>query len=96
VAFVIQTIQNLENFRKQLNAILAAIFSTANSWTQAQTFPAAGIVIGTVKDMSGTGSPEGEVEAPVGSTFRRTDGGTSTAFYVKETGAATNTGWVAK
>lgn len=96
MAFVIPTIQNLENFRKQLNAIFAAIFSTANSWTQPQTFPASGIIIGTVKDLSGTGTPEGAVAAAVGSTFRRTDGGTGTAFYVKETGAATNTGWVAK
>ncbi len=44
----------------------------------------------------GTGSPEGAVAAPVGSLFLRTNGGTSTTLYVKETGAATNTGWVAK
>lgn len=45
----------------------------------------------------GTGSPEGVVYASKGSQFFRTDGGTSTTFYVKETGTGvTNTGWVAK
>lgn len=43
----------------------------------------------------GTGTPEGAVTAPVGSIFSRTDGGASTTFYVKESGAG-NTGWVAK
>lgn len=45
-------------------------------------------------DTSGTGSPEGVVTAPVGSTFRRTDGGANTTLYRKESGAG-NTGWVA-
>ncbi len=48
------------------------------------------------QDLAGTGTPEAAVAAPVGSTFRRSDGSTGTSFYVKETGAATNTGWVAK
>lgn len=43
----------------------------------------------------GTGSPEGVVTASRGDTFYRTDGSTSTTFYVKETGDSTNTGWVA-
>ena len=46
---------------------------------------------------SGTGSPEGVVTAPRGSLYSRTDGGTSTTLYVKETGtASSNTGWIAK
>lgn len=45
--------------------------------------------------LSGTGTPEGAVAAPVGSMFRRTDGGTGTTLYIKETGTG-NTGWVAK
>lgn len=44
--------------------------------------------------VSGTGSPEGVVAAPVSSTYHRTDGGTNTATYRKESGAG-NTGWVA-
>jgi hypothetical protein len=43
----------------------------------------------------GTGTPLGTYAAPVGSTFIRTDGGTSTTFYVKES-ATDATGWVAK
>lgn len=44
---------------------------------------------------TGTGDPEGVVEAPVGSLFLRTDGGASTTLYVKESGVS-NTGWAAK
>jgi hypothetical protein len=43
----------------------------------------------------GTGSPEGVVTAPVGSLYIRTDGGSGTTLYVKESGAG-NTGWVGK
>lgn len=53
------------------------------------------IHLGAVDLISGTGSPEGAVAAPAGSTFQRSDGGASTSFYVKESGAG-NTGWVAK
>lgn len=41
---------------------------------------------------SGSGTPEGAVTAPVGSIFMRSDGGTSTTLYVKESGVG-NTGW---
>jgi hypothetical protein len=41
-----------------------------------------------------SGTPEGAVTAPVGSLFLRTDGGTGTTLYVKESGTG-NTGWVA-
>jgi hypothetical protein len=43
----------------------------------------------------GNGSPEGVVEAPVGSLYLRQDGGAGTVFYVKESGVG-STGWVAK
>lgn len=43
----------------------------------------------------GDGDPEGVVEAPVGATYRRKDGGAGSTFYVKESGTG-NTGWVAK
>ncbi len=45
--------------------------------------------------MSGTGTPEGAVAAPIGSLFLRTDGGAGTSLYVKESGTG-NTGWVGK
>lgn len=44
--------------------------------------------------LAGFGSPEGAVMAPVGSMYSRTDGGTDTTFYRKETGVGT-AGWVA-
>ena len=43
----------------------------------------------------GTGTPEGNITADVGSTFHRTDGGAGTSYYVKESGSG-NTGWIAK
>lgn len=46
-------------------------------------------------ELKGSGSPEGVVAAPVSSTYRRVDGGSGTTLYVKETGAATSSGWVA-
>ena len=52
--------------------------------------------IGTAEELTGSGDPDGVVAAPVGSTFRRTDGGAGTSFYVKESGTDTSSGWVAK
>jgi hypothetical protein len=44
----------------------------------------------------GKGTPESAVVGNVGDLFLRLDGGASTTLYVKESGAGTNTGWVAK
>jgi hypothetical protein len=44
--------------------------------------------------LSGSGSPEGVITAPIGSLYLRIDGGTNTSLYRKESGAG-NTGWVA-
>ncbi len=44
----------------------------------------------------GSGSPEGVVTANPGSLFLNLTGGANTTLYVKESGTATNTGWVAK
>ena len=44
----------------------------------------------------GSGSPNGIVIAPVGAVYHRTDGGTGTSFYVKESNGTGNTGWIAK
>lgn len=46
-------------------------------------------------EYSGNGTPEAVVAAPVGSRYRRIDGGASTSIYIKESGTG-NTGWVAK
>ena len=63
--------------------------------TQKPTFPQGLEYTGGTTHGEVTGSPEGAVTAPVGSTRFRTDGSTSTSFYVKESGTG-NTGWVAK
>lgn len=49
---------------------------------------------GGPKVLWGSGSPEGSVTAPIGSTFHRDDGGAGTAYYTKESGSG-NTGWSA-
>lgn len=57
--------------------------------------PSYRIGTGDIQILTGTGTPEGAVVAPVGSLFLRADGGASTTLYVKQTGVG-NTGWVAK
>jgi hypothetical protein len=44
---------------------------------------------------TGTGTPEGAQVGSVGDLFCRTDGGAGTTLYIKQSGSATNTGWVA-
>lgn len=45
---------------------------------------------------AGTGSPEGVVTGTTGDLYVRVDGATGTTVYRKDSGTATNTGWVAK
>lgn len=66
-----------------------AFFCIGVDRTNAVTLPA-------VDGVTGTGSPAGVVSAPVGTLYRRTDGGANTTLYVKESGGTGNTGWVAK
>lgn len=56
---------------------------------------AATVLLGSLKVLHGTGTPESNVTAPVGSLYLRSDGGAGTTLYVKETGTG-NTGWAAK
>lgn len=53
-------------------------------------------LLGTCQVLTGAGSPEGAVAAPVCSLYLRTDGGTGTSLCVKETGTTTSSGWVCK
>lgn len=46
-------------------------------------------------DYEGQGTPELMVTAPVGSTYRRRDGGAGISWYIKESGIG-STGWTAK
>ena len=53
------------------------------------------VKIGTPSIYSGSGTPESNQNAVVGSLYMRSDGGENTSLYVKESGSG-NTGWVAK
>lgn len=53
------------------------------------------VQVNGIKWVSGAGTPEGAVTAPVGSLYSRTDGGAGTTLYVKESGSG-NTGWIGK
>jgi hypothetical protein len=53
------------------------------------------LTLGSTQVLTGAGTPERAVTAPVGSMFLRTDGGAGTTLYVKESGTG-NTGWAAK
>lgn len=44
----------------------------------------------------GSGSPNGAVTASPPALYLNRSGGAGTTLYVKESGAATNTGWIAK
>lgn len=51
---------------------------------------------GTTRDIfEGNGTPEGSQTGSIGDIYIRLDGGASTVLYIKESGSATNTGWVA-
>jgi hypothetical protein len=50
---------------------------------------------GACQILTGSGSPESVVTAPIGSLYLNTAGGVSTTLYVKTSGAG-NTGWTAK
>jgi hypothetical protein len=42
------------------------------------------------------GAPQDAISAPVGTHYKRTDGGKGTSFYVKEADTGASTGWTAK
>jgi hypothetical protein len=59
--------------------------------------PFTGVATGTLSgrfDLHGSGTPLSVVTAPIGATFTRSDGGTATTLYVKESGTDAS-GWVA-
>lgn len=75
------------------SATLRARLADASGYA---VFDAASFLLGgTTKILSGTGSPEGLVTAPVGSIFLRTDGAAGYESYYKGSGSG-NTGWSAR
>lgn len=53
------------------------------------------VLTGPCQLSAGSGTPEGAVIGSPCDLFLRTNGGAGTILYIKETGAATNTGWAA-
>lgn len=65
----------------KLNNMLDSLFQSA---------PGDGVF---VSDFTGYGSPNGQISASIGATYRQIDGTASTSFWVKTT-SGVNTGWV--
>jgi hypothetical protein len=60
------------------------------------TLSLAKVVVSGATWSSGTVAPNGNVTGNIGDLYTNKNGTTSTTLWVKESGAATNTGWVAK
>lgn len=60
-----------------------------------ESFASGAVLLDGTNGFRGTGTPEGSLSAPVGSIYRRLNGGANTTLYIKESGTG-NTGWVAK
>lgn len=84
--FVELTLENLKTVEgvNQLNRMMRQVFESIQNDQNG------------FADYSGYGTPENAITAKIGSIYKRLDGGASTTLYVKESGANTNTGWVAK
>lgn len=84
--FVELTLENLKTVEgvNQLNRMMRQVFESIQNDQNG------------FADYSGYGTPESSITAKIGSIYKRLDGGASTTLYVKESGANTNTGWVAK
>lgn len=64
-----------------------------NEFGGGASFPT-GLYVGGTKESAGAGSPENVVVGSIGDRYYRKDGSAGTTLYVKESGTATNTGWV--
>ena len=87
----------LELTRDQLVGLEAAgvlSWSTAPSSTDADN--QAEPVVGGGRLLTGTGVPNGVAVGSIGDLYTDKAGGAATTLWVKESGAATDTGWVAK
>ncbi len=65
-------------------------------WTTNGLFASNGLNLAGTLITQGTGSPNGAVTGNPGDLYLNKSGGAGTTLYVKESGSATNTGWVGK
>ncbi len=75
-----------------VEGVTCPVFSAPN---RTQDVPTAALIRGRLTHF-GDYAPETVVAAPIGSVFYDQGGGASITSFVKESGAGTNTGWVAK
>lgn len=80
--------------RAEVQRVSGAIAEALDELVNAINTPP--VYVGPASIRSGTLTPQGRLVGNPGDLFLRTDGGTSTTLYVKETGTNTATGWVAK
>lgn len=78
-----------------LAAVLMAAAAVAVVQAQGVSYVLKVVLNAACTIQSGAGSPNSSITGSVCDVFLRTDGGAATTFYVKESGTATNTGWVA-
>lgn len=78
-----------------INATNTACLVNVNNWDSCTNRMSIAALSTPRLHVDGTGTPEANLVAAIGSTFRRLDGGAGTSFYVKESGTG-NTGWVGK
>jgi hypothetical protein len=93
-AYSIKTAINGANSVNPLTTNTGTVGNASLKWS---SVAATSFLVGTssVTFTSDTGSPEGALTAIVGSLYTRTNGGSGTTLYIKESGTG-NTGWVAK
>tara|TARA_R100001132_G_C3255129_1_gene80946 strand:+ start:440 stop:814 length:375 start_codon:yes stop_codon:yes gene_type:complete len=91
------TSDELERSRDQLISLAASgNIEWSTSPTSTNEDNRAESVLGGAVVLAGVGAPNGSVIGSVGDLYVDKEGGASTTLYVKESGSATNTGWVAK
>lgn len=93
-------VPNKRNFRFDINGkeLRLQSINDAGAWvsdTFIWDFDANYFRLSNIGIFKGTGAPEGNVSAPIGSLYLRTDGSTTTTLYVKTSGGG-NVGWTAK
>lgn len=74
-----------------------AVVNSVQTYVQFQTPVVAAVTVpGGARVIAGTGTPASNVVGSIGDLYLRLDGGASTTLYVKESGASTTAGWIAK
>lgn len=74
-------------------------FDPVNDPATQRNFELVNALLGVLTEIPffvGTGSPNGVVTASPPAIYFNRSGGAAVTIYVKESGTATNTGWVAK